>query len=69
MYNMSSVYCFIISQLFIKGEEKGYFKFGGSTTILFLEKDTVKIDSDILEQSKIGFECKVNCGEQIGLKV
>lgn len=52
-----------------KGEEKGYFKFGGSTTILFFEKDTIKIDSDILEQSKIGFECKVNCGEQIGLKV
>lgn len=51
-----------------KGEEKGYFKFGGSTTILFFEKDTVKIDSDILEQSKIGFECKVNCGEHIGIK-
>ena len=52
-----------------KGDEKGYFKFGGSTTILFLEKDTVKIDSDILEQSKIGFECKVNCGEHIGVKI
>lgn len=52
-----------------KGDEKGYFKFGGSTTILFFEKDTVKIDSDILEQSKLGFECKVNCGEQIGLKI
>lgn len=52
-----------------KGDEKGYFKFGGSTTILFLEKDTVKIDSDILKQSKIGFECKVNCGERIGIKL
>ena len=52
-----------------KGDEKGYFKFGGSTTILFLEKDTVKIDSDILEQSKIGFECKVDCGETIGIKI
>ena len=52
-----------------KGDEKGYFKFGGSTTILFFEKDTVKIDSDILEQSRLGFECKVNCGEQIGLKI
>lgn len=52
-----------------KGDEKGYFKFGGSTTILFLEKDTVRIDSDILNQSKLGFECKVNCGENIGIKI
>ncbi|WP_294401116.1 phosphatidylserine decarboxylase [uncultured Clostridium sp.] len=52
-----------------KGDEKGYFKFGGSTTILFFEKDKIKIDSDILEQSKIGFECKVNCGEHIGVKI
>jgi phosphatidylserine decarboxylase len=51
-----------------KGDEKGYFKFGGSTTILFFEKDTVKIDSDILEQSKLGFECKVQLGEGIGTK-
>lgn len=51
-----------------KGEEKGYFKFGGSTTILFFEKDKIKIDSDILEQSKLGFECKVNLGEHIGIK-
>ncbi|ALP88907.1 phosphatidylserine decarboxylase [Clostridium butyricum] len=52
-----------------KGDEKGYFKFGGSTTILFLEKDAVNIDSDILNQSKLGFECKVNCGEHIGIKI
>lgn len=51
-----------------KGDEKGYFKFGGSTTILFFEKDKIKIDSDILEQSKLGFECKVRLGEQIGKK-
>lgn len=52
-----------------KGDEKGYFKFGGSTTILFFEKDKVKIDDDILEQSKIGFECKVQLGEHIGRKI
>lgn len=51
-----------------KGDEKGYFKFGGSTTILFFEKDSVKLDSDIIEQSKCGFECKVLLGEQIGIK-
>ncbi|MBN1050478.1 MULTISPECIES: phosphatidylserine decarboxylase [unclassified Clostridium] len=52
-----------------KGDEKGYFKFGGSTTILFLEKDKVKIDDDILEQSKQGYECKVLFGETIGTKI
>lgn len=52
-----------------KGNEKGYFKFGGSTTILFFKKDCVKIDDDILEQSKLGFECKVALGEKIGTKL
>lgn len=51
-----------------KGDEKGYFKFGGSTTILFFQKDAVRIDNDILEQSKLGFECKVELGENIGIK-
>lgn len=51
-----------------KGEEKGYFKFGGSTTILFFKKDNIKIDSDIVEQTKLGFETKVNMGETIGHK-
>ena len=52
-----------------KGDEKGYFKFGGSTTILFFEKDCMHIDNDILEQSKFGFECKVQFGETIGTKI
>jgi phosphatidylserine decarboxylase len=51
-----------------KGEEKGYFKFGGSTTLLFLQKDTVVIDKDILEQSTLGYETKVMMGEKIGTK-
>ena len=52
-----------------KGDEKGYFKFGGSTTILFFKKDTIEIDEDIIAQSKLGFECKVNMGETIGKKI
>jgi phosphatidylserine decarboxylase len=53
----------------VKGAEKGYFKFGGSTTILFLQKDLVTIDEDILEQSNSGFETKVQMGERIGTKL
>jgi phosphatidylserine decarboxylase len=51
-----------------KGQEKGYFKFGGSTTILFFKKDTISIADDILVQSYLGFECKVLIGETIGYK-
>ncbi|HBP66119.1 MAG TPA: phosphatidylserine decarboxylase [Desulfosporosinus sp.] len=49
-----------------KGDEKGYFKFGGSTVILFLKKDVLKIDKDIIEQTKKGVECRVSMGERIG---
>lgn len=51
-----------------KGDEKGYFKFGGSTTILFFENGKVQIDDDILLQSQLGYECKVKLGEKIGIK-
>lgn len=52
-----------------KGDEKGYFKFGGSTTILFFKPHTIEIDKDILVQSSIGFETKVHMGETIGVKL
>ena len=50
-----------------KGDEKGYFKFGGSTTILLFKPNTVEIDEDILIQSSLGFETKVSLGEKIGV--
>ncbi|MGX6590621.1 phosphatidylserine decarboxylase [Cetobacterium ceti] len=49
-----------------KGEEKGYFLFGGSSCILLFEKNKIKIDSDILENSKNGIETKIFMGEKIG---
>lgn len=49
-----------------KGEEKGFFKFGGSTVILFFQNDSVKIHDDILNQTKLGYECSVILGEPIG---
>ena len=53
----------------LKGSEKGYFKFGGSTVILFLEKNKIKIDSDILSETKKNIETKVKMGETIGIKL
>ncbi|GIW22945.1 MAG: phosphatidylserine decarboxylase proenzyme [Candidatus Sericytochromatia bacterium] len=52
-----------------KGEEKGYFEFGGSTSILVFCKDTVEIDKDILEYSKQGIEVLVKYGSAIGRKL
>ena len=48
-----------------RGEEKGYFEFGGSTIVLIL-KDNVVIDSDILTNTKNGDETRVLLGEKIG---
>ncbi len=53
----------------IKGEEKGYFHFGGSTVIMILEKNAeVAFDLDLIENSKKGIETKVYMGERIGVK-
>ena len=49
-----------------RGEEKGFFKFGGSTVVLMVKKDTVKIDEDILKNSEEDFETVVKYGEKIG---
>lgn len=52
-----------------KGQEKGYFKFGGSTTILFLKRNMIKIDEDILQNTRNGFETKVYMGESIAYRI
>ncbi len=48
-----------------KMDEKGYFKFGGSTVILFFKKDTIKFSKDLLENSKKGYETFIQVGETL----
>lgn len=55
--------------LFKKGDEKGNFEFGGSTIIVFVKDNTIKIDDDILENSKNFCETTVNIGEKIAKKI
>ena len=50
-----------------KGEEKGYFKFGGSTVILFFKNNKITIDKDLLLNTKNGLETEVIMGEKIGV--
>ena len=53
---------------FRRGEEKGYFEFGGSTVILLFQPGKVKMDEDIAEQAAAGIETIVRYGERIGRK-
>ena len=53
---------------FSKGQEKGYFEFGGSTIILLFKEDTVRMDSDIMKCSSESIEVRVKFGEKIGEK-
>lgn len=52
-----------------KGEEKGYFKFGGSTVLLLFEKNRVSIDKDLLINTSKGYETEVRVGERIGVSI
>ena len=52
---------------FKRGEEKGYFKFGGSTIILLV--NNVNIDEEIINNSNENIETIVKMGEVIGTKV
>ena len=49
-----------------KGDEKGFFKFGGSTCIFFFEHGIMKFDEDLIQASNEGFETLVHIGEKIG---
>jgi len=61
----SIVQTFKVGECVEKGMEKGYFKFGGSTVLLLFKKDKIKIDEDLLKNSKKGLETKVLMGEKI----
>jgi phosphatidylserine decarboxylase len=49
-----------------RGQEKGYFQFGGSTVIVLLESNRVRMDDDIMEHSQQGIETLVRYGERVG---
>lgn len=49
-----------------RGEEKGYFEFGGSTVIVLLRRGAAVLRQDILTASTRGEETRVLQGERIG---
>jgi phosphatidylserine decarboxylase len=49
-----------------KGDEMGYFAFGGSSIVILADRDQLTIDADLLENTRRGYETFVRMGETIG---
>ncbi len=58
---------FIPGRQLNKGDKKGHFELGGSTVVLLLAKDSIKIDDDLFFNSIKGFETRVRYGEKIAV--
>lgn len=51
---------------FKKGEEKGYFEFGGSTVLLLLQKDRIALREELVRNTRNGIETKIQMGQELG---
>ncbi|NOY82665.1 MAG: phosphatidylserine decarboxylase [Kiritimatiellaeota bacterium] len=54
---------------FRKMDEKGYFKFGGSTIVLLFEPGRFEPDPDLTARTREGIETRVRAGERLGRAV
>lgn len=52
-----------------KGDEFGYFSFGGSTVICVFQKDKIEIDDDLLANSARSLETLVTVGMTLGVAI
>ena len=50
-----------------KGDEKGYFAFGGSMTMALFEPGRLRLDASLVEQSRMGMESYARMGEPMGV--
>jgi phosphatidylserine decarboxylase len=49
-----------------KGAEKGYFKFGGSSTVTLFERGRIELAMDLAETSRRGIELYARMGDRLG---
>jgi phosphatidylserine decarboxylase len=49
-----------------KGDEKGYFEFGGSCIVLLFEQGRIVFDADLIENTKRGLETLGRLGDTLG---
>ena len=51
-----------------KGQEKGYFQYGGSTVVLLFEPGKISFDADLIRDSQQNLEVRVLAGARLGTK-
>lgn len=49
-----------------KGEEKGYFSFGGSALVLLFERGKIRFDADLISATQQGLEIRCLVGQSMG---
>jgi phosphatidylserine decarboxylase len=54
-------------RLYFKGEEKGFFSFGGSTIISIFPKNKINFSDDLRTQSADGIEVFAFMGDEMGV--
>lgn len=62
----SIIQTFTPNQFVKKGEEKGYFRFGGSSTILLFQKNRIKLAEDLVQNSLKNRELYAKFGDFLG---
>jgi phosphatidylserine decarboxylase len=65
----SIINTFHAGQVYIKGDEKGHFAFGGSTVVLLLEKEKIRFSEDLIRNTNEGFETYLKMGESVSMEV
>lgn len=54
------------TESYAKGDELGYFAFGGSTIILVFKKNAIQLDHKLLDNSRSDLETPIKMGQPIG---
>lgn len=49
-----------------KGDEKGYFSFGGSSLLVFLKPGAIRLSQDLIDATNAGYELKCLMGQAFG---
>ena len=62
----SATFTFSQNQRVEKGEELGYFSFGGSSVLTLFEKDRLRISEDVQQHSQANIETYAKMGEEMG---
>lgn len=60
---------FQVNKMYKKGEEKGYFSFGGSCLILLFEPNRIHFDQDLLKHSVRNQEVRGLMGQSLGVSI